>query len=263
MLELPLHTIPCEPFIDGLRAMEEYMLSQNKCIRIPVNRVMNVVQSVLIQMLSAPELREQADYDRQIIRAMGGEQPLAFIVMVTLIAMLQRTDGRRAQTCRSMMMEDRCEDFYEGVTLYERLLDSDIPHLAEEDFLTDIMREVVTLRAENTQLKNELKKQLNTIETMSKQPKTQTTVYNYGTYNDIHDNPQATIYTAPQEKVPETIIPQEGDYSALVRWLELEKLKGNDHYADADFNRTKLCRNLLKIIGWEPDQNSLRKAQNR
>jgi len=63
--------------------------------------------------------------------------------------------------------------------------------------------------------------------------------------------------------VPETILPQEGDYSALVRWLELEKLKGNDHYADADYNRTKLCRNLLKIIGWEPDQNSLRKAQNR
>ena len=49
----------------------------------------------------------------------------------------------------------------------------------------------------------------------------------------------------------------------MVRWLELEKLKGNDHYADADYNRTKLCRNLLKIIGWEPDQNSLRKAQNR
>ena len=47
------------------------------------------------------------------------------------------------------------------------------------------------------------------------------------------------------------------------RWLEFEKLRGNDYYSEADCNRTKLCRNLLKIIGWEPDQNSLRKAQSR
>ena len=99
---------------------------------------------------------------------------------------------------------------------------------------------------------------------MSKTPKHQTTVYNYGTYNDIHDNPHATIYaTAPQDNQPDSILPPENDYTALVRWLEFEKLRGNDYYAEADCNRTKLCRNLLKIIGWEPDQNSLRKAQSR
>ena len=81
---------------------------------------------------------------------------------------------------------------------------------------------------------------------------------------DIHDNPHATIYaTAPQDNQPDSILPPENDYTALVRWLEFEKLRGNDYYAEADCNRTKLCRNLLKIIGWEPDQNSLRKAQSR
>lgn len=56
-------------------------------------------------------------------------------------------------------------------------------------------------------------------------------------------------------------LPPENDYQALVKWLEAEKMLGNDYYADADFNRTRMCRNLRKILGWEPDQNSLRKSQ--
>ncbi len=56
-------------------------------------------------------------------------------------------------------------------------------------------------------------------------------------------------------------LPRENDYQALVQWLETEKTLGNDYYAEADFNRTRMCRELRKILGWEPDQNSLRKAQ--
>jgi hypothetical protein len=56
-------------------------------------------------------------------------------------------------------------------------------------------------------------------------------------------------------------LPPENDYQALVKWLAAEKALGNDYYADADFNRTRMCRNLRKILGWEPDQNSLRKSQ--
>ena len=156
------------------------------------------------------------------------------------------------------------EDFYEGLSLYERFISSSERRFEEQDFLTDTMRQISDLQNTVQQLtleKQQLKQQ---IETMSKTPKHQTTVYNYGTYNDIHDNPHATIYaTAPQDKQPDSILPPENDYTALVRWLEFEKLRGNDYYAEADCNRTKLCRNLLKIIGWEPNQDSLRKAQNR
>lgn len=64
------------------------------------------------------------------------------------------------------------------------------------------------------------------------------------------------------EEVSDTL-PQENDYQALVQWLAAEKTLGNDYYAEAGYNRSKMCRNLRKILGWEPDQNSLRKAENR
>ena len=92
----------------------------------------------------------------------------------------------------------------------------------------------------------------------------------YGTYIEHIDNyVQAKNNNQHPESVAEPNardvirLPQEGDYSALVKWLEAQKKNGNDYLADADFNRSQMCRNLLKIIGWEPDQNSLRKAQSR
>ena len=129
---------------------------------------------------------------------------------------------------------------------------------AEYDFGRIIRRcTAERLRLENYQLKKIL-------HTMANQDsKHQTNIYNYGIYNDIHDNPNATIYAAPQDTAKADLMPNEGDYSALVKWLEIEKQNGNDYLADADFNRSKMCRNLLNIIGWEPNQDSLRKAQNR
>ena len=55
----------------------------------------------------------------------------------------------------------------------------------------------------------------------------------------------------------------ENDYTALVLWLEEQKIKGIDYYAAAGMNRSKMCRQLSDILGWAVDQNSLRKAQNR
>lgn len=122
----------------------------------------------------------------------------------------------------------------------------------------------INVQTEKKQLFQQVTEIKNMLETMAKQdPQHQTTIYNYGTYNDIHDNPNATIYTASQDTVNPDLRPKEGDYAALVKWLEIEKHNGNDHLADADYNRSKMCRNLLTIIGWEPNQDSLRKAQSR
>ena len=60
-----------------------------------------------------------------------------------------------------------------------------------------------------------------------------------------------------------TPYPSENDYTALVLWLAQQKLIGNDYYAEADYNRSVMCRRLSLIFGWPVDQNSLRKAQNR
>ena len=253
-----------ELFIRGLRAMELHLARYNGYVHIPVVRVMNTVHRAICILLHGNSGYEQSDYDRAIHQALGQERLLTSIAMVTLIAILRRTDGQRARQCRSMLMDDRSEDFYEGLELYERLIGPTELRLNEEDFLTDIMRQITDLQNTVQQLTNDNQQLKKQIDTMSKIPKHQTTVYNYGTYNDIHDNPHATIYaTAPQDNQPDSILPPENDYTALVRWLEFEKLRGNDYYAEADCNRTKLCRNLLKIIGWEPDQNSLRKAQSR
>ena len=253
-----------ELFIRGLRAMELHLARYNGYVHIPVVRVMNTVHRAICILLHGNSGYEQADYDQAIHQALGQERLLTSIAMVTLIAILCRTDGQRAMQCRSMLMDDRGEDFYEGLELYERLIGPTELRLNEEDFLTDVMRQITDLQNTVQQLTNERQQLKQQIQTMSKTPKHQTTVYNYGTYNDIHDNPHATIYaTAPQDNQPDSILPPENDYTALVRWLEFEKLRGNDYYAEADCNRTKLCRNLLKIIGWEPDQNSLRKAQSR
>jgi hypothetical protein len=89
--------------------------------------------------------------------------------------------------------------------------------------------------------------------------------YIAGNHTDIHDNPHAVIHV-PSDIQPadtDSVIPAEGHYVDLVRWLDVQKAKGNDYYAEANFNRSQLCRNLSGIIGWEPDQGSLRKAQNR
>ena len=253
-----------ELFIRGLRAMELHLARYNGYVHIPVVRVMNTVHRAICILLHGNSGYEQADYDQAIHQALGQERLLTGIAMVTLIAILRRTDGQRARQCRSMLMDDRGEDFYEGLELYERLIGPTELRLNEEDFLTDVMRQITDLQNTVQQLTQERQQLKQQIQTMSKIPKHQTTVYNYGTYNDIHDNPHATIYaTAPQDNQPDSILPPENDYTALVRWLEFEKLRGNDYYAEADCNRTKLCRNLLKIIGWEPDQNSLRKAQSR
>lgn len=74
---------------------------------------------------------------------------------------------------------------------------------------------------------------------------------------------QKQIQTFSQAEEESATLPPENDYQALAQWLAAEKTLGNDHYSEAGFNRSKMCRNLRKILGWEPDQNSLRKAQNK
>ena len=253
-----------EPLVEGLYAMQMHLVNRGAVLTIPVLNVMNTAHYIAACMMQTGAEGDQYEYDTLAYMRLGHDAQVAMLAIMVLTTMLKRTDGQRARQCRNVLMEDRNEDFYEGLSLYERFISSSERRFEEQDFLTDTMRQICDLQNTIQQLtleKQQLKQQ---IETMSKTPKHQTTVYNYGTYNDIHDNPHATIYaTAPQDNQPDSILPPENDYTALVRWLEFEKLRGNDYYAEADCNRTKLCRNLLKIIGWEPNQDSLRKAQNR
>jgi hypothetical protein len=127
------------------------------------------------------------------------------VTMLVLAAMLERTEGVRAHNCRNLIISGRGEDFEEGMTLYERFLRSAEKRFAEEDFLIDTHAQIQKLIAENEQLTEEINKQTEIIQNlkysmdMMENQKPHTVVYNYGIINDIHDNPNATIYAVDTE----------------------------------------------------------------
>ena len=258
-----------EPLIGGLHALQAYFVAQGQYIDIPVVRVMNAAHFLACYMFSIP-CTDRNEYDVILYEYVGYDKQLALITLVVLAAMLRRTDAPRARTCRSVLLEDRSDDLYEGVSLYEKFVNDTQLTFPTEAFEADIMNEVVSLRSQNNQLIQQVISLQTTIETM-KQEQPLPTIYNYGTLtyiaeqnNDIHDNQNVYVGGEPESHQQSDISsqPSEGDYQAVVAWLEKEKKQGTDHYAEAGFNRSKMCRNLSDIFGWIVDQNSLRKAQN-
>ncbi len=263
-----------EPLIDGLHAMQAYFSAQNRYIDIPVVRVMNTAHFVACYMFATP-CADRNEYDAIIYEYVGRDKQLALIALVTLAAMLRRTEAPRAHTCRSALLEDRSDDLYEGLTLYEKFVNDDQQTFPTEAFETDIMSEVISLRNQNKELIQEVLTLQSTIETMKQeQPQIINNFNIAGNYIaeqniDIHDNTNCSIYATGEptaenrQPTDENRQPAEGDYQAVVAWLEREKAQGTDHYADAGYNRSKMCRNLSDLFGWIVDQNSLRKAQNK
>lgn len=197
--------------------MQCHLRNNNVAIDIPVVRVMNTVHYIASYMFSTECSGDQMEYDVLAYDSYGRDKNLVPLTMIVLAAMLLRTEGFRARQCRSVILENRDPDFEEGVTLYDRFLRSAERRFSMEDFLTDIpalveqnqqlQTQVNLLTSENTQLKY-------TITTMDKQ-RPQTIVYNYGTYNDIHDNPNSTIYTVSPDAPTEEQTPAE-DLSSSV-----------------------------------------------
>ena len=78
--------------------------------------------------------------------------------------------------------------------------------------------------------------------------------------------PQSAVESNSVKKpqpAPESGLPPEGNYVAVVTWLEKEKEEGRDYFQEAGKNRAKMCRNLSDIFKWEVDSNSLGKTLNR
>jgi len=72
---------------------------------------------------------------------------------------------------------------------------------------------------------------------------------------------QFTLTTNTQ--ITRKTLPRKNNYVDVAVWLEEEKLIGNDYYAEAGYNRTLMCEDISKVLGWTVDQNSLQHAQNR
>ena len=168
-------------FIDGLHAMQSYFVARGCNIDIPVVRVMNTAHWLVAYLYATSCSGEQLEYDAMTYNSVGRDKQLMYVSLIVLIAMLNRTEGARAKACRSMMLENRTEDFYEGVSLYEQWLDGGLEHYTDEDFLIDIMDEVNLLKQENQRLTYEnqqLKKQYRDMENQYNQQNNNCTVYN-------------------------------------------------------------------------------------
>ena len=127
-----------EFLIEGLHAMQVHFYHNNVSIEIPVVKVMNAAHYLAAYMFHTVCSGDRLEYDTLAYCSVGHDKRLMFLSMVVLAAMLRRTEGFRANQCRNLILEDRNEDFYEGVTLYERFLDSAEERFAEEDFMIDI-----------------------------------------------------------------------------------------------------------------------------
>lgn len=204
-----------EILIDGLYSMQAHFDNNGVQITIPVVRVMNTVHYLAAYIFATTCSGDQMEYEALASMSCGRDRQMAKVVMIVLAAMLKRTEGFRAQQCRNVILDNRPPDFELGVTLYDQFLRSAEKRFAEENFIIDVddlvtqvqeQKEIIEQQtAEIVQLKY-------IINTMDKE-RPKTVVINYGTYNDIHDNPYSTIYTTTPS-TPDTNTPEDSSVSS-------------------------------------------------
>lgn len=282
-------------FIDGLHAMQMHFWNNNRNIDIPVVRVMNAAHFIAAYMLQTSCSGDQWEYDTLAYCSVGKDQQLAALTIIVLAAMLKRTDGFRARNCRNLILEERSEDFEEGVTLYERFLRTAEERFAEEDFLIDIPDLATQLREKDeliAQQSQQIATLENTITTMEAQQNNQyiiyqAPVYQGCTFNDSHDtinnyntktedipSPSSgapdfsseipTREESPKEKPYSPPIPRKGDYNGVRLYIE-ERKRYDESFKDycSHHNRKELCTYLTKEFGWFVDDKSLGKNISR
>ena len=196
-----------EMYIDGLHAMQSHFYTHNVPVEIPIVRVMNAAHFLHAYVFQTTCSGDQMEYDALAYGSVGHDKKVMLVTLIVLAAMLKRTEGFRARQCRDVLLEDRSEDFYDGVSLYDQFLSSSEKHFAEEDFLLDThnqiarqQEEIARLISENLQLKHNI----TTMEEKYKQVNIGTQNINFGTINNIYGDSQAPAGGVPgkQEESP-------------------------------------------------------------
>ena len=155
-----------EILIEGLHLMQSHFRANHVAIDIPVVRVMNAAHFIASYMFNTECSGDQLEYDVLAHESIGRDKQLVPLTMIVVAAMLKRTDGGRARQCRNLILDNRDPDFEEGVTLYDRFLQSSEKHFAEEDFLIDTHSQIIQLQEENEKLAAENLQLKYTISTM-------------------------------------------------------------------------------------------------
>lgn len=239
-----------EVLIRGLHTLEKYWWNKGWQSSLSAVRVINAVHYVATYMFNMPT-RTQSEYDQMLYDYVGQDRMLMRAAMLALPEMLRRIALPQARSYRALMMEDRPEEFYEGVSLYEQWLEGTELYYREEDFLIDIMDEVNILRMKYNNALNEIAK-------MEKEKNEQkpTNVYNYnGPYiaeqhNDIHDNNNCNIYACPpQDGKPVEQIPKTNtNPNVAVSGPSEDEFKFIHPEVDDDDKRATIDRTLRRAV---------------
>ena len=242
-----------EIFIDGLHAMQSHFCTNNVPIDIPIVRVMNAAHFLAAYMFSTTCSGDQGEYDALTYGSVGHDKKVMLVTLIVLAAMLKRTDGFRARQCRNMLLENRPEDFHEGVSLYDQFLRSVEKHFAEEDFLLDTHARILRQQEEITRLTSENIQLKYTITTMEEKY-TQINIgsqTNIGTQNNYNITYAVTPTDAPTYKAE----PSPASQKDLFRFIhpsvtdEAERLK--IHREVENLVRTlplpEICRYLMEL----------------
>ncbi|MBQ7259402.1 MAG: hypothetical protein IJS57_05585 [Paludibacteraceae bacterium] len=284
-----------EMYINGLHAMQSHFYTHNVPVEIPVVRVMNAAHFLLAYVFQTTCSDNQSEYDVLAYGSVGHDKKVMLLTLIVLAAMLKRTEGFRARMCRNMLLEDRSEDFYDGVSLYDQFLNSEEKHFAEEDFLLDTHNRLQKLTAQNEQLTYENSQLKNTLSTMEekytqiigtqyKQDNNQGTIYNAPVTIQYITNPTEKNTSEPKQTYSEKeqvnhtkttkksaaeyedilSIPNKGKYTEVRKYIE-ERCKFDEEFKEfvAKHTRVELCMRLTEEFGWDVDEHALGVNMNR
>ena len=248
-------------YIDGLHAMQCHFYSHNVPVEIPVVRVMNAAHFLHAYVFQTTCSGDQSEYDVLAYGSVGHDKKVMLLTLIVLVAMLKRTEGFRARQCRDVLLEDRSEDFYDGVSLYDQFLSSEEKHFAEEDFLLDTHNRIAEQQEEIARLISENITLKHTITTMEKESRPQTVINVAGNYiaemtinNDIHDNPNSIIYTIdpgtstakPENTVAPSTIPPDF-FRVTDRFSEANIRERLEAELNQSTSKIDFCRALYRL----------------
>ena len=192
--------------------MQSHFVSHSVPVDIPIVRVMNAAHFMLAYTFSTSCSGDQSEYDALTYGSVGHDKKVMLVTLIVLAAMLKRTEGFRARQCRNMLLENRPEDFHEGVSLYDQFLRSAEKHFAEEDFLLDTHAQIIRQQEEITRLTSENIQLKYTITKMENQQNNQynnCVIYNAPVYNTSTTNNYYQQAKPVEEVVPSAESAQE------------------------------------------------------
>lgn len=135
--------------------------------QIPILRVMNCAHRVAAHMLSGLyPYDDRNGYDYRIFRDMDNDRFLMSIVIVVLVAMLRCIeDSDRARTCINIITDDRPEDFYERLSLFNDYVNTSCKMRCREK---DLLQDATELVERIAQLEAQQQQDKSTIQTLQK-----------------------------------------------------------------------------------------------